>query len=171
MYHPAPPTVGCLFLLNVPSRTFFFIFAERNFPGVNEFIPAGNPVVVGFEVYGRTNRTLPLCSYLATKHEIWQATLRNSNKLAGASELFNIGGALISKEDLGTLERHEFMENDCFDYDVKIILENEAGGTNAQKINRETNYSINVTVCTIYEDKMILKGGATNLRFFEAPTY
>jgi len=118
---------------------YFFVYAERDYPAGTAFIADGHPIVVGFEVYGRTNRNMALSSYLGTKEETWQATLRNSHRLAGVDGMLEVGGALISKEDIGTLERDEFSRVDCFDYEVRIILENEPGGSAAEKLHRDTN--------------------------------
>ena len=79
-----------------------------------------------------------------------------------------IGGVLISKEDLGTLERDQYSPSDNFDYDLKIFLENEAGGNGGQLAARNA-YSITLHVCCIYSDKLLLKGSGTNLSFVEAP--
>ena len=128
-------------------------------------------MIVGIEFYGRTNKYKCLCSYLNDKHEVWQATLRNAHPLADDDPLTETGGVLISKEDIGTLERHDFSTLDNFDYDVKVFLENEDGGTEAQEIARNAD-SITLHVCCIYLDQLLLKGSSTNLTFVEArPTH
>ena len=43
---------------------YFFIYADRNFPDDVEWIPEDNPMIIGLEVYGRTNKTKKLCGYL-----------------------------------------------------------------------------------------------------------
>ena len=152
---------------------WLFIYAERDFAADVEYIPEGNPMIVGLEVYGRTNKNKALSSYLNDKHEIWQATLRNSHPLQDDDVLTETGGVLISKEDLGTLERDTYSKLDCFDYDLKIYLENEEQGdneSNAQEVTRNA-YPITIHVCCIYIDQLYLKGSSTNLSFVEARTY
>ena len=73
---------------------------------------------------------------------------------------------LISKEDLGTLERDEYSTFDNFDYDLKVFIGNEKGGTAGEETARN-NDSITVHVCCIYLDQLILKGSGTNLTFVE----
>ena len=125
-------------------------------------------MVVGLEIYGRSNKNKKLSSYLNSKHEIWQATLRNAHPMADDVPLKEIGGVLISKEDLGSLERDQFSPADSFDYDLQLFLENEDGGTAAQTDAR-LDYPITLNVCCIYTDKLLLKGSGTNLSFVEAP--
>ena len=145
---------------------YLFIFADRNLSSDATFIPSGNPIVTGLTVYGRTNKNKALSSYLSNKHEIWQATLRNSHYQSSAEELYQVGGCLISRADLGTLERHNYRLTDPFDYDLLVTLENEEGGTDEQKEDRDAD-SITLHVCCIYEDSVILKGTAQNLSFSE----
>ena len=152
---------------------WLFIFAERDFADDTQYIPEGHPMIVGLEVYGRTNKNKALSSYLNDKHEIWQATLRNAHPLSDDNVLTEIGGVLLSKEDLGTLERDKYSTLDCFDYDLKIYLENEAQGsieTNAQEAARNA-LPITLHVCCIYQDQLYLKGSSTNLSFVESKTY
>ena len=126
-------------------------------------------MVVGLEIYGKTNKTKPLSSYLGDKHEIWQATLRNAHPDADDDPLTETGGVLISKEDLGTLERDEYSSLDNFDYELKIIIENEARGEDESEVQEaaRNNDSITVKVCCIFLDKLLLKGSSTNLSFVE----
>ena len=152
---------------------YLFIYAERDFTPEVEYIPDGHPMIVGLEIYGRTNTSKALSSYLNDKHEIWQATLRNAHVLQDDDVLTEIGGVLISKEDLGSLERDQYSKLDCFDYDLKIVLENEAKGyseTGAQETVRNAS-PITLHVCCIYQDQLILKGSSTNLSFVEGKTY
>ena len=130
-------------------------------------VDSGNYQFKGIDFYGRSNKNKSLCSYLNDKHEIWQATLRNAHPLADDDPLTQTGGVLISKEDVGTLERDEFSTHDNFDYDLKIFLENEHGGTGAEKAARNAN-SITLHVCCIYLNQLILKGSSTQLSFVEA---
>ena len=67
---------------------------------------------------------------------------------------------------MGTLERHQFPPSDPFDYDIVVTLENEAGGSTAEKNARDAD-SITLNVCAIFEDSVILKGVAQDLKFFE----
>ena len=148
---------------------YFFIYAERNYPTDAAYVAKNNPIVVGLEIYGRTNKSKALSSYLKDKHEIWQCTLRNSHPLSDDDRLLEGGGVLISKEDVGTLERDQFSSRDNFDYDLRILLENEDGGsqeTDAQKAAR-IQYPMTLHVCCIYLDKLLLKGSTTKLSFVE----
>ena len=140
---------------------YFFIYADRNFPDDVEWIPEDNPMIIGLEVYGRTNKTKKLCGYLNDKHEIWQATLRNAHPMADDDPLTEIGGVLISKEDLGSLDREQYSPSDNFDYDLKVFMENESDLP-------ALHYDITLHVCCIYLDKLLLKGSGTNLSFVEA---
>ena len=131
------------------------------------FVPDDHPKIIGIEFYGRTNKNKALCSYLNDKHEIWQATLRNAHPMADDGPLIETGGVLISKEDVGTLERHDYSTLDNFDYDIKVFIENEDGGSYAEETARN-NDSITVRVCCIYQDQLLLKGSSGNLSFVEA---
>ena len=144
---------------------YLFVFAERLISANAEFIPSGNPIITGIRFRGRANRRY-LSTYLNSKHEVWQATLRNSHYQSKAEDLYKIGGVLISKDDLGTLERDQFNPSDPFDYDVFFTIENEEGGSVEEKADRDRD-DIRVTVCCIYEDSVILKGGASELAFSE----
>ena len=145
---------------------YLFIYAERNLSKTATYVSDTNPVVVGIKLTGRANKHRALSSYLFSKHELWQATLRNAHYQSKAEDLYTIGGCLISKEDLGTLERHEFTQKDCFDYDIAVSLENEEGGSEDQKTDRDAD-SISLHVCCIYEDSLILQGTAQHLSFSE----
>ena len=87
---------------------WLFVYADRDLSANAVFVPENNPLISGLEVYGRTNKDKALVTYLKDKHEIWQATLRNAHQLASDDTLLKVGGVLLSKSDLGTLERHEF---------------------------------------------------------------
>ena len=91
------------------------------------------------------NNDRSLCNYL-TERELWQATRRNSHVLSSMDELQKIGGVLISKNDLGTLERDEYSQIDCFDYDITV---NFNRGENTQ--------SVKITLCAIFENKLIMQ--------------
>ena len=145
---------------------WFFIYAERDLPDDIDYIPLGHPIVAGVDFFARTNKNRSLCSYMINKHELWQTTRRNSHPEADLSELLGeVGGVLIGSADLGTLEFDEFGSKDCFDYDVKITLDNEMD-TNGDIDARAAN-PINVTVVAIYENGVYLKGGGTSLSFVE----
>ena len=145
---------------------YLFIFAERNLGSNTEFVPTGNPIISGISFYGTANKNRPLSTYLNSKQEIWQATLRNAHYLCKAEDLYNVGGCLIGRDDLGTLERHDYSVSDPFDYSIRITLENELGGTVLQKTTRDLE-SISVSAYCIYEESVSLKGTAQNLSFTE----
>ena len=146
---------------------FLFIYAERNLRDDSTFIPSGNPIITGLSFYGRANARKTLgFPYLISKHELWQATLMNSHYQIKAEDLYEIGGWLVSREDLGTMERQDFRLSEPFDYDMKVTLENETGGSDTEQTQRNTD-DITLHVCCIYEDSVILKGTAQNLAFIE----
>ena len=64
------------------------------------------------------------------------------------------------------MERQDFRLSDPFDYDMKVTLENETGGTHEEQLERNVD-DITLHVCCIYEDSVILKGTAQNLAFIE----
>lgn len=146
---------------------FLFIYAERNLRDDATFIPSGNPIIAGISFYGRANALKTLgFPYLISKHELWQATLRNAHYQSKAEDLYEIGGCLLSREDLGTMERQNFRLSDPFDYDMKVTLENETGGSHEEQLERNLD-DITLHVCCIYEDSVILKGTAQTLTFLE----
>ena len=136
------------------------------FPANIDYLPEGRPVVSGLNFFARTNKSRSLCNYMVSKHELWQATRRNSHPETDMLRNHNtVGGVLLGKADLGTLEFDEYTEKDCFDYDIVVTLENE--NTTAGDVVERVDKSITVTICAIYENGVVLKGGGTNLSFVE----
>ena len=145
---------------------WFFIFGERELPIHTDYIPEGNPIVSGVNFFHRTNKSRSLCDYMLSKHEVWQATRRNSHPEADMKILLeDVGGVLIGKADLGTLEFDELSNKDCFDYDIVITLENELDTSG--NVNARVYQPITVTIAAIYENGVVLKGGGTRLSFVE----
>ena len=145
---------------------WFFIYAERNLPQDTDHIPDGNPIVAGLNFFARTNKNRSLCDYMLSKHELWQTTRRNSHPEADLKTLLTeVGGVLVGKADLGTLEFDELGRKDCFDYDIAITLENEVDEYGI--IDDRVANPITVTVVAIYENGVVLKGGGTRLSFVE----
>ena len=145
---------------------WFFIYAERDFPQDIDYIPLGHPIIAGLNFFARANKNRSLCDYMLSKHELWQTTRRNSHPEADLRSLLTeVGGVLIGKADLGTLELDELGRSDCFDYDIAISLENEVDPSG--DIPLRVSYPITVTICAIYENGVVLKGGGTRLSFVE----
>jgi hypothetical protein len=138
---------------------YLFIFCETQHTEVVRNSVDSEPKITQLNFYGRMNNDRSLCNYL-TERELWQATRRNSHVLSSMDELQKIGGVLISKNDLGTLERDEYSQIDCFDYDITV---NFNRGENTQ--------SVKITLCAIFENKLIMQGGYDNLNFVEEKTY
>ena len=143
---------------------YLFIFAERQHDGIVEAV-VGFPIISGVDFYGRTNNTKSLCNYLFDEHEIWHATRRNSNIGCDLEVLRNVGGVLLSKEDLGTLERDEFSSKDCFDYDIKVLYKNETSDAPVIALD------VTITLVTIFEDAIFLKGPNGQMTFAEEKRY
>ena len=140
---------------------YIFIFAERK----KTYIDVGNPIISGVEFYGRTNKNKSLCNYLFDEHELWHATRRNSHAATSISDLRKVGGVLFSRTDLGTLERDEYEEQDCFDYDVRVQYIDETDST--QLLTED----VTVTVVTIYHNEISLKGPNGKMTFAEEKRY
>jgi hypothetical protein len=140
---------------------FLFIFAERK---VTDF-DIGNPVISSVEFFGRTNKNKSLCDYLVSEHELWQATRRNSSMASDMSVLQLVGGVLLSRPDLGTLERDEYENLDCFDYDVKVQFINETSEPTLLA------HEVTVTLVTIYHDALDLVGPNGKMTFTEERDY
>ena len=151
---------------------YFFIHAERQYPQDVGYVVAGNPIVTGLQIFGRTNRDRALSEYLYDDHEIWQATRRNSHPLSDlATNRASVGGVLIRRSDLGTLEHDLFRKSDLLDIDMVISVKNEAVSgleiNNWVKQGVREQYPIRVTVTSIYENGVMLRGGGTALSFVE----
>jgi hypothetical protein len=146
----------------VPS--FIFIFAERQYDGVVEHHNT-HPIITGVDFFGRTNNQKTLCNYLFDEHEIWHATRRNSNIGVDLNKLRTVGGVLLSREDLGTLERDDFEDRDCFDYDIKVRYKDET--TLAPVIA----LGVEITLVTIFENGIFLTGANGQMTFAEERRY
>jgi hypothetical protein len=139
---------------------YFFVFAETQFTTKGE-IPKANPIISSLNFFGRVNKNKSLCSYMLDEDETWNATRRNSHPLANLETLRDIGGILISRFDIGTLERDEFSKQDCFDMTVEIAINKSGLSTSVQAL------PVKITLAAVFEDKLVFQGQNGSMSFFE----
>jgi hypothetical protein len=143
---------------------YIFVFAETQFQEGYVERTSENPRIVGVNFFGRVDNNKSLCSYLLDEGELWNATRRNSHPKASMSKLRAIGGVLLNRADLGTLERHNYKKNDCFDFDIQVQYDR------SHLLNQAT-LPVKVHLAVIFEDKLIFQGGVDIMSFFEEERY
>jgi hypothetical protein len=140
------------------------VFAETQFKDGYVERTSENPRIKGVNFFARVDNTKSLCSYLLDEEQLWNATRRNSHPKASMSKLRAIGGVLLNRADLGTLERDDFQPNDCFDFDIEILFDR------THLLNQAT-LPVKIHLAVIFEDKLIFQGGVDQMSFFEEKRY
>jgi hypothetical protein len=159
--YPSIAEFSLYFERGVPD--YFFVFAETQFTTKGIHIPTQNPVVSSINFFARVDKHKSLCSYLLDQDELWNATRRNSHPMVDLDELREIGGVLINRADIGTLERDEFTRQDCLDMTIEVGLDISALSTTIRTM------PIKVTLVAIWEDKLMFQGQNGTMSFFEEP--
>jgi hypothetical protein len=143
---------------------YIFIFAETQFETGYIERTSEKPRIIGVNFFGRVDNNKSLCSYLLSEDELWNATRRNSHPKVSMSKLREIGGVLLNRADLGTLERQDFMKNDCFDYDIQVKYDRS-------HLSNQATLPVKVHLAVIFEDKLMFVGGVDQMSFFEEQRY